>query len=327
MIKRKTLIVCWVGAFICALAPFTLASDNKTHGNPSQAFVTSTPTPPIQAFATQTPTAITLLAEVTEEEVTPEVAFQIPHFVMERPIEQREGMVYWVDRTYPYGATQFGMREVHLGVEFVNPRHTAILAVADGIVYYAGTDAEVVVGPRPNYYGNVLIVQHDFISPEGERVYSVYGHLQNINVEVGQAVKMGQTIATIGDSGIAIGPHLHFEVRVGDPIDYLNTRNPDLWIRPFFEYGVLVGKLTTTDSEPYGMTILVRSATSSRETYSYGSAEVNADPSWGENFTLGDLPTGDYEVIVSDRYGKVYFRQDIQIEARKITWLDIAVDR
>jgi murein DD-endopeptidase MepM/ murein hydrolase activator NlpD len=320
MMRKNTLmpLIGGVVALLC-LAP-VLAHG----GNDRQQQLTQTPVPPIQAFATQTPTAIPLFAEGT---ATLEPLAREPHFVMERPIAQNEGFVYWVDRTYPYGGTQFGMREVHLGVEFVNPRHTTIQAVADGIVYYAGTDNDVVIGPRLKYYGNLVILQHDFITPEGERVYSLYGHMQNISVSIGQAVKAGDPIGTIGDSGIAIGPHLHFEVRVGDAIDYTKTRNPDLWIKPFFDYGVLVGRLTTTESEPYGITVFVRSATSNRETYTYGSDEVNSDPAWDENFTLGDLPKGEYEVVVSDKYGKVYFRDTITIEARKVTWLEINIDK
>lgn len=268
-------------------------------------------------------------AESTEEATVEalSVPFQEPHFVFERPIAQTDGLVYWVDRTYPYGGTQFGMREVHLGVEFVNPRHTQIYAVGDGVVYYAGDDTTLTIGPRPKYYGNVIIIQHDILSPEGERVYTLYGHLQTIQVAVGDVVKTGDKIATIGDSGIAIGPHLHFEVRVGDGIDYRATRNPDLWIRPFREYGVLVGRLTATNMESQGVVIFVRTPTNNRETYTYGGDEVNSDPSWNENFSLGDLPEGDYEVIVSDRNGRVYFRQTVTIEPRKITWLDIAISR
>lgn len=318
MMRKNNLmpLIWWLVAFLC-LTPVLAQSGGDRQQQP-------TPLPLIQAFATQTPNAMPLLAEAT---ATPDLPPREPHFVMERPIAQSDGFVYWVDRTYPYGGTQFGMREVHLGVEFVNPRHTQIQAVADGIVYYAGTDADVVIGPRLKYYGNVVILQHDFITPEGERVYSLYGHMQNIGVSIGQAVKSGDPIGAIGDSGIAIGPHLHFEVRVGDPIDHTNTRNPDLWIKPFFDYGVLVGRLTTTESAPYGITVFVRSETNNRETYTYGSDEVNPDPAWGENFTLGDLPKGEYEVVVSDKYGKVYFRDNITIEARQVTWLEIHIDK
>ncbi|HYF60589.1 MAG TPA: peptidoglycan DD-metalloendopeptidase family protein [Burkholderiaceae bacterium] len=80
-----------------------------------------------------------------------------------------------------------------------------VLAAADGRVIFSGN------GPRG--YGNLVIVKH-----EGE-LLSVYAHNRALSVKEGQAVKRGQKIAELGDSGTT-SPRLHFEIRQqGKPVD------------------------------------------------------------------------------------------------------------
>jgi hypothetical protein len=85
----------------------------------------------------------------------------------------------------------------------------------------------------------------------------------------------------------------------------------------------LAGYLSTTSGNTEGITILVRSEGKSRETYTYGGDRVNSDPSWGENFTYGDLPEGEYEIVVSDKNGRVYFRDTVTIVANQTTFVEI----
>jgi murein DD-endopeptidase MepM/ murein hydrolase activator NlpD len=242
----------------------------------------------------------------------------VDHFWLERPIAQAEGLTHWLDRTYPYGGTQFGTREAHLGVEFVNVRFTPVLAAAEGVVLFANSDEQTLVGPAMGYYGNVVIIEHDLIAPEGGTVYTLYGHLQDLDVEIGQRVIAGDRIGRVGDTGIAIGPHLHFEVRVGSPFDYRSTRNPDLWIQPYRQYGVIAGFVNAAAET----VIQVRSESLQRETYVYGSDTVNPDPLWQENFTIGDLPTGTYEVFISDN-GRRMASAFVEVRAGVTTWLDL----
>lgn len=249
----------------------------------------------------------------------------VDHYLLERPISQTGDKVHWVDRTYPYGGTQFGTREVHLGVEFVNTRFTNVLATAPGEVVFAGTDTSDLLGPELNYYGNVVLIQHDFAAPDGQPVYTLYGHLQDFMVSAGQRVESGEIIGRVGDSGIAIGPHLHFEVRVGGTgRDYRNTRNPELWIRPYFGYGTLAGNVTAPALDE--IIVLVRNETLNRETYVYGSQRVNSDLAWGENFTLGDLPEGSYEVIINAPNGRNLYRETIEVAANRTTYLEIVLE-
>ncbi|MFZ4757596.1 MAG: peptidoglycan DD-metalloendopeptidase family protein, partial [Burkholderiaceae bacterium] len=80
-----------------------------------------------------------------------------------------------------------------------------VLAAGDGRVIFSGN------GPRG--YGNLVIVKH------ANELLSVYAHNRTLVVKEGQAVKRGQKIAELGDSGTT-SPRLHFEIRQqGKPVD------------------------------------------------------------------------------------------------------------
>ena len=88
----------------------------------------------------------------------------------------------------------------HNGVDYGAPAGTPVRSVADGVVETAG---------RQNGYGNVIQLQH------GAGKTTIYAHLTKIDVRQGQLVEQGQRIGTVGATGWATGPHLHFEFRVG----------------------------------------------------------------------------------------------------------------
>jgi murein DD-endopeptidase MepM/ murein hydrolase activator NlpD len=255
----------------------------------------------------------------------PDPAFQIAdHFYLRRPIA--DGGTNWVDRTYPYGGTSGGRLQVHHGVEFVNPRGTPILAAADGVVIHAGDDLSTLFGPQPNYYGNLVVIQHNFTSPEGQPVFTLYGHMDRVDIQVGQTVQQGDQIGNVGGTGIAQGPHLHFEVRAGDPFSFSATRNPEMWIYPFRTFGTLAGRVTDANgSLLYEVTLKVKSADITRYAFSYADTSVNGDPTFGENFTLGDIPANYYEVTVSDN-GRVRFQKLIYVYPNRTTWLDVQLN-
>ena len=97
--------------------------------------------------------------------------------------------------------------KAHLGVDYGAPTGTAVRAVGDGVVVFAGWQ---------NGYGNVIHLQH-----AGNRE-TVYAHLSRLNVRTGQKVSQSDLIGAVGATGWATGPHLHFEVKVGgqqtDPV-------------------------------------------------------------------------------------------------------------
>ncbi len=248
------------------------------------------------------------------------------HHLLRRPIQLVEDLVHWPDRTYPYGSTQLGLRPVHLGVEFVNPRGTSVYASGAGKVVFAGSDSETLVGPQPDYYGNVVVIVHDLVSLDGYPVFTLYGHLERINVSTGQAIEDGALLGAIGSTGVAIGAHLHYEVRVESPFDYRKTRNPELWLQYYVNNGMVAGYIHDEYGEAIAEKRLVlRSDALSREAYTYGSELVNRDPVWGENFTVGDLPAGEYEIVVLKESGALAYRENIQVEAYTTTFVDIEI--
>ena len=87
----------------------------------------------------------------------------------------------------------------HLGTDFAAPTGTAVRAVGDGVVEFAGVQ---------NGFGNVVFIKH-----RNQHV-TVYAHLSRIDVRQGQSVDQSQTIGAVGATGWATGPHLHFEFRV-----------------------------------------------------------------------------------------------------------------
>lgn len=233
-----------------------------------------------------------------------------------------------IDRVYPYGGTQRGVFQVHSGVEFFNPRFTPVIAADTGVVAFAGDDLTEVVGKQPNYYGNVVIIQHDTRPPEGQMLYTLYGHLEDYMVEVGQVVARGEQIGRVGATGIALGAHLHFEVRINDGFDFYSTRNPDLYLYPQPDTAMLVGLVRDIDGNPLPeVPILIRRAGggTTYETYSYGAEVTNPSNVWGENFTRGDIRPGEYDILITTFFGQVVFRQTVTLEEDNATWVEAVI--
>jgi murein DD-endopeptidase MepM/ murein hydrolase activator NlpD len=90
-----------------------------------------------------------------------------------------------------------GEEGIHKGVDFAAPLGSTVLAVAAGIVTWAG--------PRVGY-GNLVEINH------GKGYSTRYAHNEAILVKVGDEVQRGQAIAKVGSTGRSTGPHVHFEV-------------------------------------------------------------------------------------------------------------------
>ncbi|WP_201091048.1 M23 family metallopeptidase [Thiocystis minor] len=101
-------------------------------------------------------------------------------------------------------------RQFHHGIDLAVPLGTPIRAVAAGRVSFSGWSGG---------YGQWVELDH------GEGWTSRYAHGQTRRVQVGQRVQAGETLATVGATGMTTGPHLHFEIRHQgaslDPIAWL----------------------------------------------------------------------------------------------------------
>lgn len=120
-----------------------------------------------------------------------------------------------LDRNSFYVSSVFGRRKNpfsgewknHNGIDLAAPTGTPVYAVKDGAV-------SVKIDNDPTF-GNYIILSHDKGS-----MTSVYAHLSKISVNLYDNVKKGQIIGYVGQTGMATGPHLHFEIRQGGvPMD------------------------------------------------------------------------------------------------------------
>ena len=104
-----------------------------------------------------------------------------------------------------------GASSYHGGLDIGAGQGATIVAAGDGDVIYAGVNGG---------YGNCVMINH------GGGVVTLYGHMQSISVGYGQHVSKGQTIGKVGSTGVATGPHLHFEIRINgsqtDPAPYFS---------------------------------------------------------------------------------------------------------
>jgi murein DD-endopeptidase MepM/ murein hydrolase activator NlpD len=99
----------------------------------------------------------------------------------------------------------------HTGIDYGAPHGTPIHVTAGGTVEFAGWRGG---------YGKLVIVRH----PNGYKTY--YGHCSRLLVKKGTRVEQGQTIAEVGRTGQATGPHVHYETRInGKPVNPISIKS------------------------------------------------------------------------------------------------------
>jgi len=143
----------------------------------------------------------------------------------------------------------------HHGIDYAAPEGTPVSAAGDGSVVFAG---------RRGQYGNLVILKH----PNGYKTY--YGHLSKIHERLRQGLEIcqGSLIGLVGSTGLATGPHLHFEMRINDrPINPLSI------------------------SVPRGRAITAKSAAK----FEHFKAEQDVE--------LASIPPGNFLAIEEKRYG------------------------
>jgi len=239
------------------------------------------------------------------------------HFYFARPIAADE--INWPLPDYRYGGV-FLPDVVHTGIDIPAPQGTPVLAAGAGRVVWAGTGLyQGSTDAADDPYGLAVAIKHDF-GYQGEHLFTVYGHLSRIDVVKGQAVGAGEVLGLVGQTGKVTGPHLHFEVRIGRNT-FSQSRNPELWLSPPQGWGVLVGRVMNTSGFPIHnqeAKVVSKNGERSWKVITYGEGAVNSDPYYRENLVLGDLPAGDYTILIA--FAGTLYNYDIHINPGMVTY-------
>jgi murein DD-endopeptidase MepM/ murein hydrolase activator NlpD len=123
-----------------------------------------------------------------------------------RPVSTGYISSYFGERADPFD----GLEKFHKGVDFAGTMGADVVAVAAGVVTWAG---------QRSGYGKLIEINH------GDGYTTRYAHNERALVSVGQTVKRGEAIALMGSTGHSTGPHVHFEVlhngRQVDPLSFI----------------------------------------------------------------------------------------------------------
>lgn len=124
---------------------------------------------------------------------------------LEGRVSSRYGSIRIINRNPP---------SYHSGIDYAVPTGTPVKATNDGVVRLAASLLA---------YGNIVIIDH------GLDISSSYLHLDSMSVTEGERVERGQVIGTVGATGFATGPHLHWEINLGLlPVNPLQLTRGDL---------------------------------------------------------------------------------------------------
>ena len=141
------------------------------------------------------------------------MSFQSPIGTAE---ERSSGKVWpggWIDAT-PYLTKYFA--GIHTGADlnlnlpgaWDKDAHSPVYAMGDGIVTYAQK------WPNPKYWGNIIVIDHGIV--DGKPLFSRYAHVENVKVLVGQSVRIGHQVASVGNGDGLFAYHLHFDISTTD---------------------------------------------------------------------------------------------------------------
>jgi murein DD-endopeptidase MepM/ murein hydrolase activator NlpD len=121
-------------------------------------------------------------------------------------------------RTYRYGGREIDT-QVHLGFDLASTKQAPVPAANKGTVVFTGP---------LTIYGNTVVLDH------GWGLMTLYGHLSTIGVKVGDTVEREGELGRSGDTGLAVGDHIHYEVLVNGisvtPVEFWDAK----WIRDRF---------------------------------------------------------------------------------------------
>jgi murein DD-endopeptidase MepM/ murein hydrolase activator NlpD len=300
---------------ISRLAIPTLGFTSRPEFSPSPTF-TSTIVPASLNFSipTQSPTPTTDWRPPLYP--TPWAPTPYDHFYFASPIAANEINSPVAD--YRYGGVFF-QDVVHTGVDIPAPKGTPVLAAGPGTVVWAGYGVYRGGYDTSDPYGQAVTIRHDF-GYQNQMLFTIYGHLDQIDVAEGQHVETGDQVGLVGETGVVTGPHLHFEVRLGEN-NYFTTRNPELWIVPPIGYGIIAGRVMNTGGLPLSDQMIIITDPEKEQNWfawSYGKTSVNSDRYYQENLVVGGMPAGRYVIRVA--FGGVYFSAELEVKAGMVNY-------
>jgi len=233
-----------------------------------------------------------------------------------RPIA--EGTFGYINQTNKYGEGA-----VHKGVDFPAALDTDVIAIADGIVQQVEENFQDACAPPacPDF-GNFILVRqtrqhYDRTTGQMAYVYSLYAHLswQGAFVAPGNNVVAGQVIGDVDDTGMSTSNHLHLQIMIDTnanrtvtyPLSWTesNSRNPELWLRPYNgSTGTVVGKVTNVNGDPVGGLLVFglqkQAAWGYGSNLTYNSTALKPDDILVENWGTTDVTPGTYIITLSN---------------------------
>jgi murein DD-endopeptidase MepM/ murein hydrolase activator NlpD len=287
------------------------------------------PTPTPLPTATPTATPPTIGPGRLWSTFVPPAPAQNDHFWIGNPFADFASNRF-ASPSYQFGSTAGNRYRPHHGIDISNPLGTPVQAGVEGEVVHAGPDDPILLGPYANFYGKAVVIRLDRPLPVagGELdVFVLYGHLNEVRVTAGQHVGKADVIGLVGMTGIAIGPHLHVEVRLGANT-YDHSVNPYLWMEPAPGNGAVAVRALTADGRTLaGAKISIARFESGKavwarqiETY-LDTEHIGPDPAWGENGAMGDVPAGLYFLIGT--INGESFRAEFTVAAGETSFVEI----
>lgn len=267
-----------------------------------------------------------------------------------RPVADADGNPY-LDPTRPYGAPADGVPP-HSGVDLNNPPGTPVRALGDGIVAAAGPreDGEVTIVVLYEGHPDGRGVYSEFRNVTGLEVAA------GQRVRAGQILAAVGSPATPGRRHLHVEIHVAEPTdpanaagetedvadpaadpdgadkgradpgRAGPVVPPRRTVNPYLWIEPLPGTGVIAGRVDDARGEPapgiriHGVAPAWPEETPSASVVTYAEG-VRADPVYGENFAIGDLPEGGYRLYARvDGHDIAAF---VQVEPGRVSWVEL----
>lgn len=244
------------------------------------------------------------------------------HFLLAQPILYDN--LFWTTADYRYGYYVKQHGTLHRGLDLPAIEGTPILASGDGEVVFSGYGLVYGAGAKNDPYGIVVKIRHT-LKHNGNVVYSVYCHMRETLVEVGDFVVTGHMVGTVGMTGMTTGPHLHYEVRILDEKGQ-HYQNPELWLSPAIDHGVIAGRIENRYGYLLnGWKFILSSLETKRywviQTYDQEVIDYKeTDPYFQENYVLTDVAAGLYQF--SMWYNGVYYSSTIEVHPGVVNYVN-----